>query len=72
WCAVPRACRPGVTWAVHRIDGKAAPMSRVISHRHFRAMSTNWAWTRWSDVERPRDGDVSDPLLVAALHAAGM
>ena len=53
WAVVPSRSEPRDRWVLHAIAGmKADATSRLVSYRHFRAISTGWKYSRGT-TQRP-------------------
>lgn len=69
WTVMPSRCGESTQWKVHFIAGMEADeeLSRLVSLRHFRAITDNWKGRRWKP-ERPNERDhVVDQELVSYL-----
>lgn len=74
WCIRPQAFGRGISWGVHNIFGARGNRveSTEFKFRHFRGVTTNWNYQRWSDDAIDRSGLVRDDALIAAMEQAGI
>ncbi len=74
WCIRPQAFSRQISWGVHNIFGAKGNdvASEEFLFRHFRGVTTNWNYERWSDTQPDTSSLVRDGALVAAMEAAGI
>lgn len=69
WAVAPQRCPQDASWLPHiisRMEGD--PLSRTVSYRHFRAISTGWKYSR-DKTSVPCDGEhLKDEALEAAMQ----
>ena len=74
WCIRPQAFGRNISWGVHNIFGAGGndTISEEFLFRHFRGVTTNWNYERWSDDAIDRSLLVRDHELVGAMEATGI
>jgi hypothetical protein len=74
WCQRPQAFGPKVSWGVHNVFGARGnqTIASDFLFRHFRGVTTNWNYTRWTDDVLDRSRLVRDEALAAEIARAGI
>lgn len=74
WCVRPQAFQREHTWGTHLIKGKnvRAETSDEFEYRHFRAISTNWKYSRSNKVVQNLSALSVDHNLKMAMNKAGL
>ncbi len=74
WCIRPQAFGRKTSWGVHNIFGARGndTISGEFLFRHFRGVTTNWNYERWSDANIDHSKLVRDHDLIAAMETAGI
>lgn len=74
WCIRPQAFSRQISWGVHNIFGAKGNevASEEFLFRHFRGVTTNWNYERWSDTQPDTSSLERDDTLVTAMETAGI
>lgn len=74
WCIRPQAFSRKISWGVHNIFGGKGNdrIDDEFLFRHFRGITTNWNYERWSDDRLDCSTLLRDDGLIAAMRAGGL